>query len=784
MKATTLEPIRDFLIKQPFKIADETKDILSLNFVGSFSESQGLADISDIDIVVIVDFLTKSIFEKILNKFEEIAPVLNKKYGLKLKINSSFGPLKFNDENTVVYHVMIYDVFRHILHCQKSPFTCYDWERTKLYRKKHIAEIYPIYRLMPNYFFNARRGVKEYLHDFAKSSISYREYTFTSDGEVSEKTCYSPMTTKDQYEFAFHIVKFLMLNFIKLVEAGNVYYRNEVLIEQFRKYLSDFDDDINSWFVKLLGYKKSNRYPENLDDLYGFIENFLKKFERYFNKYFSLNDKYVFVCRHAKTDLNQGTTFLGQKLDPHIIKNDVLIEQSSYEFDKVVISPTVRSAETVTLITSCSKITKDPLLSEVNYGEAEGKDLEWLREYYPEIIQAWDRGDDIAFPSGESLNDIRLRVEKFISLLPGSNRLLIITHNVWLRALIGISFRIPMRDWYKINIPHNYLFEFRFGFDGKLYPNFKQEDLSILFEKYETEKLKSFYKDYYLDIKERYLFWNSVYEKQKEIKSNNHLFYDCDCLIPVAGDGKRFRNEGFMTPKPLIKVDDNSIIVQTVNCLPRTKKIVYVIKSDLLLNDGIRMVLEKTSEHVEFISVDQTTEGQACTCLLGIDKLDLNKPLLIAPCDNGMIWDDEKLLSVLGENNDIICWTFTKHFAITSKPEAWGYVKVDEQNNAIDVSVKKPFSDNPYLEHCIIGTFWFKSGKFFRDIAAELIDCNIRVSNEFYVDSVVGLAIKKGYKVKIFDVDQYISWGRPEDLYEYNKWMGILKLLKHRMSNA
>ena len=42
----------------------------------------------------------------------------------------------------------------------------------------------------------------------------------------------------------------------------------------------------------------------------------------------------------------------------------------------------------------------------------------------------------------------------------------------------------------------------------------------------------------------------------------------------------------------------------------------------------------------------------------------------------------------------------------------YGWVKVDDKENAIGVSVKVPISNNPFEEHAIVGTFWFKKVDF------------------------------------------------------------------------
>jgi hypothetical protein len=47
---------------------------------------------------------------------------------------------------------------------------------------------------------------------------------------------------------------------------------------------------------------------------------------------------------------------------------------------------------------------------------------------------------------------------------------------------------------------------------------------------------------------------------------------------------------------------------------------------------------------------------------------------------------------------------------------------------------------------------------------------NIRSNNEFYVDDVLNQNIKTGLNVKVFQVENYICWGTPDDYETYSYW--------------
>ena len=66
-----------------------------------------------------------------------------------LKINSSFGPLKFDEPNLAVIHLMVYDLQSHRQHVILSPFTCLDWERSESVVGMRLQQIFPVGRLQP-----------------------------------------------------------------------------------------------------------------------------------------------------------------------------------------------------------------------------------------------------------------------------------------------------------------------------------------------------------------------------------------------------------------------------------------------------------------------------------------------------------------------------------------------------------------------------------------------------------------------------------------------------------
>jgi len=73
--------------------------------------------------------------------------------------------------------------------------------------------------------------------------------------------------------------------------------------------------------------------------------------------------------------------------------------------------------------------------------------------------------------------------------------------------------------------------------------------------------------------------------------------------------------------------------------------------------------------------------------------------------------------------------------------------------------------------HVIIGTMFFRKAKYFIDGLHKNYNENIRTNEEFYVDDVINQNIKDNLNVKVFEVDNYICWGTPDDYETYLYWL-------------
>ena len=250
-------------------------------------------------------------------------------------------------------------------------------------------------------------------------------------------------------------------------------------------------------------------------------------------------------------------------------------------------------------------------------------------------------------------------------------------------------------------------------------------------------------------------------------------FQNSITLLPMAGRGQRFKEEGYKLAKPLLPVSGKPMIVQAFSSLPASSRAVFICQETHLEKSNLENVLKKLTLDSTIIPLKEVTEGQACTCEIGAKEIDDNTPLTISACDTAMVYNRKKFTELIERTDvDVIIWTFKNHPSANNKPEMYGWVKT-EGENVVDVSVKKPLSENPKHDHGIVGTFTFKKSKFFKDALKELYKRNLRINNEFYVDSLFQLLPKMGINCKVFCIDHYICFGTPDEYKTFNYWQSF-----------
>lgn len=223
-------------------------------------------------------------------------------------------------------------------------------------------------------------------------------------------------------------------------------------------------------------------------------------------------------------------------------------------------------------------------------------------------------------------------------------------------------------------------------------------------------------------------------------------------VIPMAGNGSRFRQAGYQDPKPMIPVNGIPMIELVVRNLNLDAQYTFLVQSAHYREYDLGTKLRDIAPGCNIVCVDAVTQGAACTTLLAAQYIDNDQPLVIANSDQFVEWNSRDCIAKF-QNFDAGIVTFR------SQESKWSYAALDDQGLVTEVAEKQVISDC-----ATVGIYYWRQGCDYVKYARQMIDKNIRVNNEFYVAPVFNEAIQAGKRVVVSDAERMWGLGTPEDL--------------------
>jgi len=234
----------------------------------------------------------------------------------------------------------------------------------------------------------------------------------------------------------------------------------------------------------------------------------------------------------------------------------------------------------------------------------------------------------------------------------------------------------------------------------------------------------------------------------------------CNILIPMAGRGSRFEEQGYTDKKPFIDVNGKPMIHRVIKNLGMEFDKEYMFILICLQEDFDKYdftEFEKVIGHNSYdvVILDDVTEGAAQTILQAKDLINDDTPLMTMNSDQLVDWDIERLFEMCEQFDGVIPCFY-------GEGNAWSYARTLDNGYVQEVAEKKQIS-----KYATAGYYYWKKGSDFVKYAEQMIHDNSRTNGEFYVAPVYNWAVRDGKRVGVFMVDKCYSLGTPEDLQEY-----------------
>lgn len=224
-------------------------------------------------------------------------------------------------------------------------------------------------------------------------------------------------------------------------------------------------------------------------------------------------------------------------------------------------------------------------------------------------------------------------------------------------------------------------------------------------------------------------------------------------IIPLAGLGSRFPRETWHVPKPLILIDDKTVIEWSMSCINYENcKVIFVVRQEHIREYSIDSFL-KEKFNAEIVVVPELTRGAVETCLAAKDLIDLDQPLIIHCSD--VFWNPAF------NAHEFACSEDGHILIFKSNSNNYSYSQVSD-GLVTQVAEKKVISNN-----ASVGIYWFKNAKDFLFAADKAIE-NYSGS-EIHIAPIYNYLIDNGKKVSVSEVDSMHIFGTPEEMQFFIK---------------
>lgn len=214
-------------------------------------------------------------------------------------------------------------------------------------------------------------------------------------------------------------------------------------------------------------------------------------------------------------------------------------------------------------------------------------------------------------------------------------------------------------------------------------------------------------------------------------------------LLLMAGQGSRFVNSQYKTPKVLINIFGKPMYLHSLESLGLDGRVIAVTQSshNITMDDGV------------VIETDKVLQGPAMSAMLAKELIDNEDELVIMNADQIVEWDSSLIKHARNYDGALLLFN--------TMGNRWSFARVSD-NLVVEVAEKKEIST-----HALSGIHYWKRGSDFIKYAQEMIEEQDLTNNEYYIAPIYNYAIKNGKKIMPIFVQKMYDLGTPEALDNY-----------------
>lgn len=240
-------------------------------------------------------------------------------------------------------------------------------------------------------------------------------------------------------------------------------------------------------------------------------------------------------------------------------------------------------------------------------------------------------------------------------------------------------------------------------------------------------------------------------------------------IFPINGLGVRFKEDGYITPKPLINVLGTPMFINVLKSLTfNSNDNIYIIYNNLLEDYRFKDIILKHCHYlnIKFIIINKTTNGAVETLEYGLNFIDNNEKTIVIDCDT--IYKEDILKKYRTTKNGNIIFYFK---SLNIKP-LFSYISLNKKNEVLAIKEKVKISNNANT-----GAYGFENIDVLKHYCTKLL--SMKIETEYYVSLLYQLMIDNGIKINGVPMKLVDFLGTPEQLETFiykNKQIGLKRV--------
>jgi NDP-sugar pyrophosphorylase family protein len=253
-------------------------------------------------------------------------------------------------------------------------------------------------------------------------------------------------------------------------------------------------------------------------------------------------------------------------------------------------------------------------------------------------------------------------------------------------------------------------------------------------------------------------------------------------IIPMTGQGSRFKKAGYDTYKALIEIHGKPVIQHVVEMFPGETDFMFICRNDMLQETNLRELLLGLVPTAQIVGMDSHKHGPVYTMTSVFELIEDDEPVICNYCDFAQVWDYvhfKNYVNTTGCDGAVICYTgFHPH--LLHPHNMYATCLTDDNKNMHEITEKHNYETDREKGFYSGGTYYFRKGSYIKKYFQELMDKDVRAVGEFFISLPYNFMVRDGLKVKVYDeVPFFCQWGTPEDVEEYMAWADIFENCKY-----